>query len=292
MCCDRTGRGLHSPRARVTMREMSEQHPDDRGVRRGEVVDGLPVLAEVRAVSAPSRRRRPGRPGGRAGGGRVLRRRGRDGRWSKRLAARQLAEAANSVARAADPGRVAGRDDADLPGQRPPDRSARRVTSGGWRSAPRSGRRWCYRLPRFGGLDGLMRMRGGVLHRLLHRGEASVHVRVAQLARDRVLFGARAERSRGGGVGDRADARRARRRPGPAAVPRALSLRPADRRARSVRDPGLRVLGRPEPFEALAWAICEQLIESERAAAIERRLIARLGRRCPRPACATPRPPR
>jgi 3-methyladenine DNA glycosylase/8-oxoguanine DNA glycosylase len=36
---------------------------------------------------------------------------------------------------------------------------------------------------------------------------------------------------------------------------------------------------RPEPFEALAWAICEQLIEYERAAAIERRVVAALGRR-------------
>jgi 3-methyladenine DNA glycosylase/8-oxoguanine DNA glycosylase len=44
--------------------------------------------------------------------------------------------------------------------------------------------------------------------------------------------------------------------------------------------PMLRVTGRPEPFEALMWAIAEQLIEFERAARIQRRLIARLGRRC------------
>ena len=57
-------------------------------------------------------------------------------------------------------------------------------------------------------------------------------------------------------------------------------LRPFHERFRSDRligaavrcDPGLRIVGRPAPFEALAWAICEQLIESERAAAIERRL--------------------
>jgi 3-methyladenine DNA glycosylase/8-oxoguanine DNA glycosylase len=49
----------------------------------------------------------------------------------------------------------------------------------------------------------------------------------------------------------------------------------------SVRsNPGLRVGGKPEPFEALTWAICEQLIEFSRAAATQRRLIARLGRRC------------
>jgi 3-methyladenine DNA glycosylase/8-oxoguanine DNA glycosylase len=50
---------------------------------------------------------------------------------------------------------------------------------------------------------------------------------------------------------------------------------------RSVRArPYLRVIRRPEPFEALAWAICEQLIEFERAVAIQRRIVARLGRRC------------
>ncbi|HEX5851511.1 MAG TPA: hypothetical protein VFY36_00310, partial [Solirubrobacteraceae bacterium] len=49
---------------------------------------------------------------------------------------------------------------------------------------------------------------------------------------------------------------------------------------RSVRArPWLRVVRRPEPFEALAWAICEQLIEYERAAAIQRRMLGGLGRR-------------
>ena len=43
--------------------------------------------------------------------------------------------------------------------------------------------------------------------------------------------------------------------------------------------PYLRPARRTDPFEALAWAICEQLIEYERAAAIERRIVARLGRR-------------
>jgi 3-methyladenine DNA glycosylase/8-oxoguanine DNA glycosylase len=49
---------------------------------------------------------------------------------------------------------------------------------------------------------------------------------------------------------------------------------------RSVRQrPWLRVRRRPEPFEALAWAICEQLIEYERAAAIQRRIVRALGPR-------------
>ena len=45
------------------------------------------------------------------------------------------------------------------------------------------------------------------------------------------------------------------------------------------RRPWLRPRRRPEPFEALAWAVCEQLIEGRRAAAIERRIVRRLGAR-------------
>jgi 3-methyladenine DNA glycosylase/8-oxoguanine DNA glycosylase len=46
--------------------------------------------------------------------------------------------------------------------------------------------------------------------------------------------------------------------------------------------PHLRGLRRPDPFEALAWGICEQLIEFGRAAEIQRRIVRTLGRRCPR----------
>jgi DNA-3-methyladenine glycosylase II len=44
------------------------------------------------------------------------------------------------------------------------------------------------------------------------------------------------------------------------------------------RTPWARPLRRPEPFEALAWAITEQLIEAERAEDIQRRLVWRWGR--------------
>jgi 3-methyladenine DNA glycosylase/8-oxoguanine DNA glycosylase len=54
------------------------------------------------------------------------------------------------------------------------------------------------------------------------------------------------------------------------------------------RRPWLRPRRRPEPFEALAWAVCEQLIESGRAAAIQRRIVHRHGRRT---ACGTLRAP-
>jgi len=139
--------------------------------------------------------------------------------------------------------------------------------------------RWCFVLPQRSGLDGLTRVRSGVVHRLLHAGELPVLVRVAQLSPDRVLFGARAA--------ERAAAEWAIER-----MRFALGIdqdvEPFYERFRfdpligaSVRaSPGLRVAGKPDPFEALAWAICEQLIEFERAAAIQRRLVFRLGRRC------------
>ena len=43
------------------------------------------------------------------------------------------------------------------------------------------------------------------------------------------------------------------------------------------RKPWLRPRRRPEPFEALAWAITEQLIDGGRAVSIQRRLVARHG---------------
>jgi 3-methyladenine DNA glycosylase/8-oxoguanine DNA glycosylase len=140
--------------------------------------------------------------------------------------------------------------------------------------------RWVFRLSRRTGLDRLARVRGEVLHRLLHCGDEPVALRVAQLSADRVLFGARAS-SR-----DVAEWGIERMR---AALGIDLDLRPFYERFRfdpligpAVRsNPGLRAAGRPDPFEALVWAICEQLIEYERAAAIQRRIVTALGRRCP-----------
>jgi 3-methyladenine DNA glycosylase/8-oxoguanine DNA glycosylase len=139
--------------------------------------------------------------------------------------------------------------------------------------------RWCFRLPRLLGRDGLTQSRRGVLHRLLHEDGDAVLVRVAQLSSGRVLFGAQG-------------AHRATAGAAIAAMRRALGvdhdLAPFHRRfrddpliGRALRaDPGRRVTGRPRAYEALVWAICEQLIEYERAARIQRRLVARLGRRC------------
>ncbi|MDQ6835382.1 MAG: hypothetical protein M3016_04270 [Actinomycetota bacterium] len=140
--------------------------------------------------------------------------------------------------------------------------------------------RWPFALSRRTGLDGVARVRGGVLHRLLHAGEEPVLIRVAQLAADRVLFGAQAVST------EIAEWGIERMR---LALGVDQDLRPFYERfacdpliGRSVRaSPGLRVAARPDPFEALVWAICEQLIEYERAAGIERRLTYRLGRGCP-----------
>jgi 3-methyladenine DNA glycosylase/8-oxoguanine DNA glycosylase len=139
--------------------------------------------------------------------------------------------------------------------------------------------RWAFALPLRNGLDGLTRSRRGVLERLLHAGEQPVLVRVAQPAADRVVFVARADRR------DDAEWGIERMR---IALGVDQDLRAFHERfrfdpliGRAVRsNPALRAPGRPDPFEALIWAICEQLIEFERAASIQRRLVARLGRRC------------
>jgi DNA-3-methyladenine glycosylase II len=128
-------------------------------------------------------------------------------------------------------------------------------------------------------MDGMLRRRGAVLERLLHHWDVPVVVRVAQPAPERVLFGARAANHAAAAHG----IARMRFTLGVDEDLRAFHRRFARDPliGRSVRArPWLRVGRRPEPFEALAWAICEQLIEYERAALIERRMIAALGRRC------------
>jgi 3-methyladenine DNA glycosylase/8-oxoguanine DNA glycosylase len=137
--------------------------------------------------------------------------------------------------------------------------------------------RWPLRLPR-GGADGVLRARpGGVIERLLHVDEEPIVVRAAQRGPRAVVLGARGpskgacsaalERMRFAlGVDDDLAPFHARFREDPL-IGRVVRMLPWLRPAR-----------RPEPFEALAWAICEQLIEYPRAAAIERRIVRRFGR--------------
>jgi 3-methyladenine DNA glycosylase/8-oxoguanine DNA glycosylase len=126
--------------------------------------------------------------------------------------------------------------------------------------------------------DGLLRRRGGVLERLLHVADEPVLVRAAEARGGQVQIGAWGP-SRSAceaalarmrfalGVDDDVSEFHRRFRDDPL-IGRAIRAAP-----------GLRPARRPDPFEAIAWAICEQLIEYERAVAIERRIVARLGRR-------------
>src|SRR4029079_218854 len=139
---------------------------------------------------------------------------------------------------------------------------------------------WPFRLPG-GGADGVLRRRGRTIERLLHVEEAQAVVRIAQPASDRVVLVAGADSPE---VAEEAIARMR------FALGVDDALRPFYERFRFdpllgplVRArPHTRVVRRPDPFEALAWAITEQLIEFERAAAIQRRIVFRLGRQCER----------
>jgi DNA-3-methyladenine glycosylase II len=126
------------------------------------------------------------------------------------------------------------------------------------------------------GRDGLMRRRGDALVRLLHHGEDAVVVK-AEPAPASVRLTARAASRRVAEYG----IERMRFTLGVD-----LDLEAFRRRFRqdrligqSVRRrPWLRPARRPEPFEALVWAITEQLIDSDRAAAIQRLLVRHFGR--------------
>ena len=138
-------------------------------------------------------------------------------------------------------------------------------------------------------MDGLLRRRGAALQRLLRIDGEPVLVGIVQ-APDHVLFAARA-------------ATEAKAREGIARMRFATGvdddLRPfydAFRDdaviGRSVRsDPELRIRRAPNPWETLLAAITEQLIELERATAIQRRMIAAFGYRCPDTGMRDPAPP-
>jgi DNA-3-methyladenine glycosylase II len=135
---------------------------------------------------------------------------------------------------------------------------------------------WPFRLPP-PSRDGLLRRRGDGLVRLLHAEGEPVVVALAQRG-ERVVFAARAASepaARSGiarmrfatGVDDDLEEFHERFRDDPL-IGRAVRARPT-----------LRVRRRPSPWEALLQAITEQLIDGERAEAIQRALIAALGPR-------------
>ena len=133
-----------------------------------------------------------------------------------------------------------------------------------------------FRMPG-GGRDGVMRRRGAVLERLVHVGDEPVTVRAWPAGGCvRVCAEAATGEAAREGVARMRFALGTDQDLGPfhQAFKRDPLLGPVIRRM-----PWLRPRRRPQPFEALAWAVCEQLIEGGRAAAIERRLVARHGRR-------------
>jgi DNA-3-methyladenine glycosylase II len=139
--------------------------------------------------------------------------------------------------------------------------------------------RWPFRLPG-GSADGLTRRRGASLQRLLHKHGEPVHVAVIQPAPDRVIFGARAASEPDAMWG----IRRLRFATGVDEDLRPFydAFRDDPVIGKAVRAaPHLRIRRAPLPWETLAAAITEQLIEFERAIAIQRRIIAALGIRCP-----------
>jgi 3-methyladenine DNA glycosylase/8-oxoguanine DNA glycosylase len=159
--------------------------------------------------------------------------------------------------------------------------------------------RWPYRLPRGSGGDGVVRTRDNVLERLLHVGHQPVRARIW--------------RTREGYVHVRAESIDPRLVEHPIAVegaPAAEEIAPAGEPELGIaierirfslaaeddmgeffrtfkRDPLLgptihhkpwvRPRRRPWPWEALCWAITKQLIESSRAAQIQRRIVRRWG---------------
>jgi DNA-3-methyladenine glycosylase II len=158
------------------------------------------------------------------------------------------------------------------------------LTASPWRDAPVDLRvevepPWPYRIGRGSG-DGILRRRGATLMRLLHVEGEPVLVAVAQTAPRRVLFAARSacERSAATAI------ERMRFATGVDDDLRPFYERFADDPVIGVAvrsHPEVRIHRRPDPWEALAWAITEQLIELDRALVIQRHLVARLGRRCP-----------
>jgi 3-methyladenine DNA glycosylase/8-oxoguanine DNA glycosylase len=151
-----------------------------------------------------------------------------------------------------------------------------------------------FRLPRLTGGDRLIRVRGAGFERLVITGNAAVVVTVRPAARGRYLFTAEAvspNRVSGPGSGELVEAGEeqlldaiSRMR---FAIGIDLDLAPI--RELFGHDPLLapaitglspgRPHRRPYPWEALLWAITEQLIEYKRAAAIQRRMILRWGMR-------------
>src|SRR4051794_3169591 len=161
--------------------------------------------------------------------------------------------------------------------------------------------RWPYRLRRQGGNDGVARARGGVVERMLHVGRSPVRSRAWQTREGYVHI--RAEPIDPTLVEHPVEPGAAEIRPaGEAELAIAIerirfSLAVEDEMDEFYdafkRDPLLgptirhkpwvRPRRRAWPWEALCWAITEQLIQVSRAAEIQRRMVRRRGPPAPKP---------
>jgi 3-methyladenine DNA glycosylase/8-oxoguanine DNA glycosylase len=155
--------------------------------------------------------------------------------------------------------------------------------------------KWTYKLPGRLGADGVTRRRGGVLSRFLRVGDESVVVHAWQPERQRVVLRAAAggapepastaaletaiERMRFALGVDEDLTEFAREFRGDPLIGAAIHHRPWHRPKR-----------RPWPWEALAWAVTEQLIEAVRAGEIQRRIVKRWGEKIMPPASSASRP--
>lgn len=137
--------------------------------------------------------------------------------------------------------------------------------------------RWPYRMPRGGRADGVARLHDGSLVRLLHVDGSPVVVRACQRRGGEVLLRA------GGATAEQREQAIARMRFAIAVdddysdFHREFRNDPFIGPALRSR-PWLRPKRRPFAWEALVWAVTEQLIESSRAAEIQRIMVRRWGR--------------
>jgi DNA-3-methyladenine glycosylase II len=154
-----------------------------------------------------------------------------------------------------------------------------------------------YRLPGCGSEDGVMRVEEGIATRLLHVDDCPVLIRAWEPGRGRVAL--RAEPLDPSSIAaPRAPCVASAGEAGEAELQLALKrmrfalgvdddLSEFFRRFRRDpllgpllrRRPYLRPRRQPWPWEALAWAVVKQLIETGRAARIQRRMVGRWGRR-------------
>src|SRR3954451_6279673 len=133
------------------------------------------------------------------------------------------------------------------------------------------------------GRDGVLRRRGRAIVRAIHHGDECAVVAAWPCGRGRVRI-----RSTGPSqvaAGFAMDRMRYALNLDPALPPFHWAFKRAPRVGPAIRRfPWIRPSRIADPWQALAWAITEQLIELERSFAIQRRLTFRYGRRS---ACGT-----